>query len=94
MERSATVLALAYVCVKSHGNLAIGALRLTGSANITSALRHNSRDPTRPLTIFGIPCVGIGPHDTCRDPGLWAKGESRRRGDNAAPRGHCHAIPA
>src|SRR5512132_504593 len=53
-------------------NLAIGALRLTGSANIASALRYNSRDPTRPLTILGIPCVGIGPHDTCRVPGSWA----------------------
>jgi predicted transposase YbfD/YdcC len=37
-------------------NLAIGALRLAGSANIAAALRHNSRDPTRPLTILGIPC--------------------------------------
>jgi predicted transposase YbfD/YdcC len=38
-------------------NLAIGALRLAGSANIAAALRHNSRDPTRPLTILGIPCA-------------------------------------
>jgi predicted transposase YbfD/YdcC len=37
-------------------NLAVGALRLAGSANIAAALRHNSRDPTRPLTILGIPC--------------------------------------
>jgi hypothetical protein len=29
-------------------NLAIGALRLAGSANIVVALRHNSRDPTMP----------------------------------------------
>jgi hypothetical protein len=36
-------------------NLAIGALRLAGSANIAAALRHNSRDPTRPLTALGIP---------------------------------------
>jgi predicted transposase YbfD/YdcC len=38
-------------------NLAVGALRLAGSANIAAALRHNSRDPTRPLTILGIPCA-------------------------------------
>ena len=38
-------------------NLAIGALRLAGSTNIAAALRHNSRDPTRPLTILGIPCL-------------------------------------
>jgi hypothetical protein len=35
-------------------NLAVGALRLPGSANIAAALRHNRRDPTRPLTL-GIP---------------------------------------
>jgi len=37
-------------------NLAVGALRLAGSANIAAALRHNSRDPTRPLIALGIPC--------------------------------------
>jgi predicted transposase YbfD/YdcC len=36
-------------------NLAVGALRLAGSTNIAAALRHNSRDPTRPLTLLGIP---------------------------------------
>jgi hypothetical protein len=36
--------------------LALGALRLAGSTNIAAALRHNSRDPTRPLTVLGIPC--------------------------------------
>jgi len=36
-------------------NLAVGALRLAGSANTAAALRHNSRDPTRPLTLLGIP---------------------------------------
>ena len=35
-------------------NLAIGALRLTGHANIAAALRHNGRDPTRPLVLLGI----------------------------------------
>jgi hypothetical protein len=38
----------------SLGNLAIGALRLTGHANIAAALGHNGRDPTRPLVIFGM----------------------------------------
>jgi hypothetical protein len=38
-------------------NLAIGALRLGRSANIAAALRYNSRDPTQPLTILGIPCA-------------------------------------
>jgi hypothetical protein len=37
-------------------NLAVGALRLAGSANIAAALRHNSRDPIRPLIALGIPC--------------------------------------
>jgi hypothetical protein len=32
-------------------NLAVGALRLAGQANIVAALRHNSRDPA-----LGIPC--------------------------------------
>jgi hypothetical protein len=32
-------------------NLAVGALRLAGQANIAAALRHNSRDPA-----LGIPC--------------------------------------
>jgi predicted transposase YbfD/YdcC len=36
-------------------NLAVGALRLAGHTNIAAALRHNSRDPTRPLTALGIP---------------------------------------
>jgi predicted transposase YbfD/YdcC len=36
-------------------NLAIGALRLAGSTNIAAALRHNSHDPTRPLTLLVIP---------------------------------------
>jgi predicted transposase YbfD/YdcC len=36
-------------------NLAIGALRLAGAANIAAALRHTGRDPTRPLTILGLP---------------------------------------
>ena len=35
-------------------NLAIGALRLTGHANIAAALRHNGRDPTRPLVLLGM----------------------------------------
>jgi predicted transposase YbfD/YdcC len=36
-------------------NLAVGALRLAGSANIAAALRANRRDPTRPLILLGIP---------------------------------------
>jgi hypothetical protein len=35
-------------------NLAIGALRLAGWTNLAAALRHNGRDPTRPLTILGF----------------------------------------
>ncbi len=35
-------------------NLAIGALRLTGHASIAAALRHNGRDPTRPLVLLGM----------------------------------------
>jgi predicted transposase YbfD/YdcC len=35
-------------------NLAIGALRQTGHANIAKALRHNARSPDRPLKLLGI----------------------------------------
>ncbi|MFB7465169.1 hypothetical protein ACFCZ1_17040 [Streptomyces sp. NPDC056224] len=35
-------------------NLAIGALRLVGTRNITAALHVNSRDPKRTLTLLGI----------------------------------------
>lgn len=35
-------------------NLAIGALRLTGHANIAAALRHHARDTARPLITLGI----------------------------------------
>jgi hypothetical protein len=35
-------------------NLAIGALRLAGTSNIAAALRHNARDPTRPLALLGF----------------------------------------
>jgi len=35
-------------------NLAVGALRLAGVHGIASALRHNARDPRRPLTILGL----------------------------------------
>ena len=35
-------------------NLAIGALRLSGATNIAAALRHNARDPTRPLVLLGL----------------------------------------
>jgi hypothetical protein len=38
-------------------NLAIGTLRRHGHRNIAAALRHNSRDPTRPLTLLGIPAL-------------------------------------
>ena len=37
-------------------NLTISALHLAGHTNIAAALRHNARDPTRPLTVLGIPC--------------------------------------
>src|SRR6266542_2635579 len=37
-------------------NLAISVLRLAGIGNIAAALRHNGRDPTRPLTILGLVC--------------------------------------
>jgi predicted transposase YbfD/YdcC len=36
-------------------NLAISALRHTGWTNIAQALRHMTRDTTRPLTLLGIP---------------------------------------
>ncbi len=35
-------------------NLAIGALKLTGITNIAAALRHNARDPHRPLALFNL----------------------------------------
>jgi predicted transposase YbfD/YdcC len=36
-------------------NLAISALRTTGVTNIAKALRHNARDPQRPLGLLGLP---------------------------------------
>ncbi len=35
-------------------NLAVGALRLTGATNIAAALRHNAREPRRPLALLGL----------------------------------------
>ncbi|GAA3807274.1 hypothetical protein ACFS5L_42370 [Streptomyces phyllanthi] len=35
-------------------NLAIGALRTAGVRNIAAGLRHNSRDPRRPLALLGL----------------------------------------
>nr|WP_237522125.1 ISAs1 family transposase [Streptomyces sp. SID1328] len=35
-------------------NLAIGALRLAGVNNIATALRHNARNPERPLGLLGL----------------------------------------
>lgn len=35
-------------------NLAIGALKLAGVTNIAAGLRHNARDPLRPLTLLGL----------------------------------------
>jgi Transposase DDE domain len=35
-------------------NLAIGILSRAGPANLAAALRHHSRDPTRPLATLGI----------------------------------------
>jgi predicted transposase YbfD/YdcC len=35
-------------------NLAVGILRHAGRSNIAQALRHNARDPLRPLTLLGI----------------------------------------
>jgi predicted transposase YbfD/YdcC len=35
-------------------NLAITALRLSGTANIAAGLRHHARDPNRPLTTYKI----------------------------------------
>ncbi|WP_274386964.1 hypothetical protein [Streptosporangium sp. KLBMP 9127] len=35
-------------------NLAIGALRLTGAANLAQAIRRLSRDATRTLPILGL----------------------------------------
>jgi hypothetical protein len=35
-------------------NLAIGALRLTGATNLARAIRHLSRDATRPLALLGL----------------------------------------
>lgn len=36
-------------------NLAISALRYDGWTNIAKATRHMARNPTRPLTLLGIP---------------------------------------
>jgi len=68
-------------------NLAIGALRLAGSANIAAALRHNSRDPTRALIILGIPCAYIGRHGALPGPGPsgWVEDHSRRRSPTTEP---------
>ncbi len=35
-------------------NLAIGALRLAGEANITKGLRWTSRDPARAVPLLGL----------------------------------------
>lgn len=35
-------------------DLAIGALRLSGAVNIAAGLRHNARDPARPLALLGL----------------------------------------
>ncbi|GAA3048383.1 ISAs1 family transposase [Streptomyces glomeratus] len=35
-------------------NLAIGALKLAGTTNIAADLRHNARDPRRPLATLGL----------------------------------------
>jgi hypothetical protein len=35
-------------------NLAIGVLSRAGPINLAAALRHQSRDPARPLTTLGI----------------------------------------
>ncbi|RPK79973.1 hypothetical protein EES46_31440 [Streptomyces sp. ADI98-10] len=35
-------------------NLAIGALRTAGTKNIAAGLRHNARNPHRPLTLLGL----------------------------------------
>nr|WP_103533737.1 ISAs1 family transposase [Streptomyces sp. SM11] len=35
-------------------NLAVGALRAAGSKNIAAGLRHNARDPRRPLALLGL----------------------------------------
>jgi predicted transposase YbfD/YdcC len=35
-------------------NLAIGALRAAGAKNIAAGLRHNARDPHRPLALLGL----------------------------------------
>jgi hypothetical protein len=35
-------------------NLALGALRLNGARNMPAGLRHNVRDPRRPLRLLGL----------------------------------------
>jgi hypothetical protein len=35
-------------------NLTIGVLSRAGPVNFAAALRHHTRDPTRPLTTLGI----------------------------------------
>ncbi|MFD6554448.1 hypothetical protein [Streptomyces sp. NPDC058398] len=35
-------------------NFAIGALRTAGAKNIAAGLRHNARNPHRPLTLLGL----------------------------------------
>jgi predicted transposase YbfD/YdcC len=41
-------------------NLATSVLRQTGTTNIAEALRHNARNYTRPLKLFGLNPVSIG----------------------------------
>ena len=35
-------------------NLAIGALRLSGTTNLAAGLRRSARDPNRPLALLGL----------------------------------------
>jgi predicted transposase YbfD/YdcC len=49
-------------------NLAIGALKLTGAKNIASSLRHNARDPHRPLALLGLGQSQTGHHSTTPKP--------------------------
>ncbi|MFF3879152.1 transposase [Streptomyces sp. NPDC001978] len=53
-------------------NLAIGALKLTGTTNIAAALRRNARDPRRPLAILGLMRWQNGRHSGAPQPAALA----------------------
>ena len=53
-DRSQTRTAAGPQVMAALRNLAITALRLTGTTNIAAGLRHHARDAHRPLTTYKI----------------------------------------